>query len=72
MTRKKIYLVSILLLAATVPWFFVRERHFHILGFPPWAFYSLCMTVLYAAGSCFLIGRFWSLLSDDGEEGGGS
>lgn len=49
----------------TVPWFFTDFNGAIILGFPAWALYSICMTVLYAVIIAVLIGRYWSVSAGD-------
>ena len=58
MTRRRIVLLSVLALFATVPWFFgPSETHDSYLGFPLWALYSLCATVVYAIVISYLVGN---------------
>ncbi len=68
MTKLKLYLISAFFLVATVPWFFTELRTNHILGFPPWAFYSFCATILYAIVIAFLLQRYWSVLAGDDKD----
>ena len=58
--------MKILLLILTVPWFTFSADAGPILGFPPWAFYSVLMTLLYALVHLFFIHRFWDLSGADG------
>jgi hypothetical protein len=67
MTRAKIYVFTIAILIASVPWFFFEARHDHILGLPVWALYSLVMTVVYAVAVAIVLQKYWPLLS--GAEG---
>jgi hypothetical protein len=46
MTTKKAWILSILMLVLTVPWFITSSEM--IFGFPAWAFYALIVTVLYS------------------------
>lgn len=68
MTKFRLYLISAILIIATVPWFFTEFRTSQIFGFPPWAFYSLCITVLYAVVIAFFLQRYWSLLANNGKD----
>jgi hypothetical protein len=70
MRRLLIFLVVFILLVANLPWFFSSMQKTHILGFPPWAFYSLIMMVAYGVVTAFFLGRYWDDLSDPGEENG--
>jgi predicted membrane metal-binding protein len=72
MSKKAIFLITVLLMLANIPWFFTNLRREQILGFPPWAIYSLSMMVLFALVVCFLLGRYWARLAgdDDGEPTG--
>ncbi len=51
----------------TVPWFFTDFNGAIVLGFPLWAIYSLCMTVLYAVIIALLLGRYWKVLADEND-----
>ncbi|MGR3179216.1 MAG: hypothetical protein ACUZ8E_14280 [Candidatus Anammoxibacter sp.] len=55
------YIILTVSLLATIPWFFTEFRAVHIFGFPPWAFYSLCLTIVYAIVVAFFVGRYWSV-----------
>ena len=46
MTQKKAWILSLLMLVLTVPWFITSSEM--IFGFPAWAFYALIVTVLYS------------------------
>ncbi len=46
MTTKKAWIVSLIMLVLTVPWFITSSEM--IFGFPAWAFYALIVTVLYS------------------------
>lgn len=45
----------------TVPWFFTDFNQNIVFGFPIWAIYSICMSILYAVIIAVLIGRYWSI-----------
>lgn len=66
-----VFALSILCLVATAPWFFGASGDTQVFGFPPWAFYSFCMTGVYAVLLAVLIGRYWSMLAGGDEEGDG-
>lgn len=57
----KIFLISIIALVLTVPWFFIDFSNTTVLGFPLWAFYSIVMSVLYAAVIAIMLGRYWDV-----------
>ncbi|MGR3220620.1 MAG: hypothetical protein ACUZ8H_12515 [Candidatus Anammoxibacter sp.] len=62
------YIILTASLLATIPWFFTKFRPVHILGFPPWAFYSICLTVVYAIIVAFFVGRYWSISINNNDE----
>ncbi len=68
MTRAKIYCITILILIASVPWFFFEGGAEHFLGLPAWALYSLAVTILYAVAVAFVLQRFWPLLAGATED----
>ncbi len=68
MTKLRVCLISAILIIASVPWFFTEFMAGNILGFPIWAFYSLCVTILYAIVTAFFFQRYWSLFADSNEE----
>ncbi len=68
MTKLRVCLISAFLIVASVPWFFTEFISGNILGFPTWAFYSLCITILYAIVTVFFFQRYWSLFADNDEE----
>jgi hypothetical protein len=65
MTKFRLCSVSALLLIASVPWFFTEFRTGNFFGFPLWAFYSLCITLLYAIVTAFFFQRYWTLFAGD-------
>jgi len=67
MTKHRVCLISAILIIASVPWFFTEFMAGDILGFPIWAFYSLCVTILYAIVTACFFQRYWSLFADDEE-----
>lgn len=46
-------------LVSTAPWPFVETSPSNIVGLPPWAFYSLCATVVFAVTVYILLGYAW-------------
>ena len=68
MTRPKLYFVLTFFLVMTVPWFFIESHPMQIFGFPPWAFYSFCMTILYAVIVAFCLRRYWSVSAEDDDD----
>jgi len=68
MTKFRLCCISTLLLIATVPWFFTEFRTSNLFGFPSWAFYSLCITFLYAIVTAIFFQRYWSLFANDDDE----
>ena len=68
MTRTRLYLLLTFFLAATVPWFFTKSHATQIYGFPPWAFYSFCATILYAVIVAFCLRRYWSVSVKDDDD----
>lgn len=68
MTKFRLCLISAFLLIATVPWFFTRFRPEHIFGFPLWAFYSFCVTVLYAIVIAFFLHRYWYKFDNENDD----
>jgi len=67
MTKFKLCCISALLLIGSVPWFFTEFRSSNLFGFPSWAFYSLCITLLYAIVTAIFSQRYWSLFASDDE-----
>ncbi len=65
MTKLRVCFISALILIASVPWFFTELMPGNILGFPTWAFYSLCITILYAIVIACFFQRYWSLFADN-------
>ena len=65
MTKLRVCLISAFLIVASVPWFFTEFISGNILGFPTWAFYSLCITILYAIVTACFFQRYWSLFADN-------
>ncbi len=73
MNKTVMILITIVVLLANVPWFFNKFQPTHILGFPPWAIYSLVWIILFAILVCIFIGIYWDKLRelpDDSDEPG--
>jgi len=68
MTKLRLCYISAFILIVTVPWFFKEYRSGDILGFPSWAFYSLCVTLVYAIVTAVFLERYWSLFDNDDNE----
>jgi hypothetical protein len=68
MTKLRLCCISAFLLIATVPWFFTEYSSGNILGFPSWAFYSICVTLVYAIVTAAFFERYWSLFTGDEKE----
>ena len=68
MTKLRLCCISAFLLIASVPWFFTEFRSGNILGLPSWAFYSICVTIVYAIVTAVLFERYWSLFADEDSE----
>lgn len=68
MNRLTLYILSIVSLLATVPWFFFETTETQLLGLPCWAFYSICMTMVYAMVIALIFYRYWTLLAGSEDE----
>ncbi len=70
MRKSALYILTLLALVLTVPWWFASDSDARILGMPNWAFYALVASALYAAIISFCVGKFWnvSAKSGDGDE----
>ncbi len=69
MSILRLFLILFASLILSIPWFFFKINMFHFFGFPPWAFYIFCVTILYAILISLFIGKYWSLnLPDDESE----
>jgi hypothetical protein len=69
MTRTRVFLSTILILIASVPWFFSEGSEDHYLGLPVWALYSLVVTFVYAVTVALILQRYWPMLAGDTEDG---
>lgn len=63
-----IFVIPLLILIASVPWFFTGESSRVILGFPAWGFYSLILSLIYAVVVAIFLKKFWSLSAQDEEK----
>ena len=68
MTRTRLYILILLLILLTVPWFFSGIASIIVVGFPPWALYTLMATLIYAVITSYFLGKYWSLSAREGEE----
>jgi hypothetical protein len=68
MNRTLVFLIMTVLLLLNMPWFFSELQKKQILGFPPWALYSLGMMVIFAIVVCYFLGKYWDDLAGDEEE----
>ena len=59
MSPGRLTVLLTLLLAVTVPWPFFDKTGRVWFGFPDWAFYSFCATLVYAVVVALLIDRLW-------------
>ena len=62
-----IYSIPVLILIASVPWFFTGTGGRAVMGFPPWAFYSLLISVLYAVVVAAFLKYYWAMSAEDAE-----
>ena len=65
MTLIKLYVLNILLLLMTVPWFFKSTKMESIIGFPSWAFYALLSTFIYAICIFYFLHRYWAISASE-------
>jgi len=63
-----VYVILVGCLIISCPIFFTEANNSHLFGFPPWAFYSFCVTVLFAVIGSLVLHFFWPLLSGDDDE----
>ena len=68
MTRTRLYILILLLILLTVPWFFSGIASIIVVGFPPWALYTLMATLIYAVITSYFLRKYWSLSAREGEE----
>ena len=68
MNRPLLYLLTILALALTVPWFFTGDSEARLLGFPLWAAWAVGASFIYAVVIAICIGRYWDLSAGEEEE----
>ena len=61
MTRKKLYLISALLMIMAVPWLFSTKNPDQIFGFPTWAFWAVIFTVVYCFATAYFLHKYWAL-----------
>lgn len=68
MTRSRLYLLLAGLLLATAPWPFTQLRVASVFGFPPWAVYSLAVTVVLAFAIALMLQYGWEISAGDDPE----
>lgn len=68
MKRLLVYATLFVLLAGTVPWFFLAESELSVAGLPLWAFYSLAASLIFSFVVCFCLERLWGLSDDSPED----
>lgn len=61
----KIFIAVIILIFATVPWFFFGEANPDDEGLPDWFIYSLIMTIILSLFISYALGYFWDRLAGD-------
>lgn len=59
MSKKKLFIYSILFLLLTVPWIGLFKTNITIFGFPLWAIYSLSAGIGYCIIIAILIQKYW-------------
>lgn len=69
MSKYWIFPVIFILLLSNTPCFFHEPVMDRILGFPPWAFYSLVMMIIYAVVTCIFMSKYWTSLAEDADLG---
>ena len=68
MSKPWIILIMVILLLANLPLFFSKIQNYHILGFPPWAMYSLVMMIIFAVVISIFLGKYWDYLAVDRDD----
>ena len=68
MTRTRLYILIVLLILLTVPWFFSGIVSIIVAGFPLWALYTLLTTLIYAVITSYFLGKYWSLSAQEEQE----
>ena len=68
MTITKLYIIILLLILLTVPWFFSGISSIIVVGFPLWALYAILATLIYAVIIAYFLEKYWSLSSGEGQE----
>ena len=61
MTRIKLFLLNIMLIIMTVPWFSNDMKIRSIFGVPSWALYTLSSTFIYAVCIYYFLNQYWSV-----------
>ena len=68
MTRTRLFILIIFLILLTVPWFFSGIVSNIVVGFPPWALYTLLATLIYAVIISYFLRKYWSLSAWEEQE----
>jgi hypothetical protein len=68
LTKKNIYIIVILFLFLSVPWFFFDINPGKYFGLPDWGFYSFVLSILFAITVAILISKYWDKLSGGKDE----
>lgn len=64
MRRWVVFLVQMAALGASVPWLFTVHHRTHIAGMPPWARFSLLMTVAYMVLTAVMLRWCWERMAE--------
>ena len=68
MTRTRLYIIMLVLILLTIPWFFSGISPNIIVGFPSWALYTFIATLLYAVITSYILGKYWTLSARELEQ----
>lgn len=68
MTKRRLFTITLALMAATAPWPFSGDSGSLVWGLPPWTVYVVGMTVVYAAAIAFFLGRYWHVSAAGSED----
>ena len=65
MSRIKLYVLNIILLLMTVPWFFIDTKTEDTASFPHWGLYALFSTLIYAISVFYFLHKYWSMSASE-------
>jgi len=68
MTRIRLYILMLVLILLTIPWFFSGITSRIIVGFPSWALYTFIATLIFAIITSYILGKYWNLSARELEE----